>query len=1225
MAQRSQHYLIENRGQWPQHVVASASVAGGKVFLEKNGLTYHLFDLAGLRGDHDVDQNQARIRGHVYRVSFIGAEESQIKSTLSATQESYSNYFLGNDPAKWAGGCQHHLEAELTALYPGIDLQMHGGGSFLKYDLVVRAGAEASLIRMQYTGQHKLSIEQERLIITTSVGEATEQKPLAWQIIDGEKRMVECHYQLRGNEVAFRLPKGYDHRHDLIIDPELIFSTYSGSTSDNFGYTATYDQYGQLYSGSSAFGQGYPTTIGAYQITHHGGDSSIEQGIDMALSKYSMNGVFMFWSTFLGGTGDELPHSIIVNDQDELIVYGSTGSADYPITAGALDNTFGGGGVAAPSGTGASFPNGSDIVVTHFNVAGDALVGSTYIGGNGNDGICDATALKYNYADEFRGEVSLDAAGNILIVSSTRSTNIATVNAIQSAPGGSQDALIAKLNQQLSAALWLTYYGGSGDDSGFSITDNALGEHYICGGSTSPSLIMGSGGIQNTLGGGADAYILKLTANGNVITNGTYWGSSAYDQAYFIEVDADGYVYIYGQTAATGSTMIQNATFGTPNSGNLIAKFSSDLSANIWSSVIGTGDGKPNLSPSAFLVDYCNRIYISGWGVNDATSNALNPGNHLHAMFNMPTSTDAYDNTCSTGDFYMAVFDENMTILEYGTFFGGNSSQEHVDGGTSRFDRKGVIYQSVCAGCGGFDDFPIYPSNAWSAANGSSCNNGVFKFDFQLPISVADFENLPNACSGNSIPFFNTSIGAETWHWDFGDSSTSEEENPSHIFTSAGTYTITLTITSSTSCNGSDSIERTIVITGPQNVNLESLVICPQPQSTLSVPSNEGTFSWSPADNLTNPNENTTNYTGMESQDFVVTQNNAGCFITYNLHVDVLQFATVPADTVLCEEAELSLSAGYSPSNAQIVWSDTNQWGFNSMLNEDSTDTDILVLVWVPMTYYVAIFSEGCRVTDQVNISFAYAQTAIQEDFTLCSGEVVELNVLNPSASFSYHWEPASAIIAGQNTTAILANIDETTTFSVASISADGCTASDSVTITTSNLSASAAVATASDYFIALGESTQLMATPIGYTYSWSPASSLSTASGSTPTATPSENTVYTLSISDAECTSTDTVEIRVLNITCGPPNIYVPNAFTPNADGKNEKLYVRGINLTEVHLAIFDRWGELVFETRSLNDGWDGTFKGKAVDPDVFVYYLEAVCAGGEEYFDKGNITVIR
>jgi len=98
-----------------------------------------------------------------------------------------------------------------------------------------------------------------------------------------------------------------------------------------------------------------------------------------------------------------------------------------------------------------------------------------------------------------------------------------------------------------------------------------------------------------------------------------------------------------------------------------------------------------------------------------------------------------------------------------------------------------------------------------------------------------------------------------------------------------------------------------------------------------------------------------------------------------------------------------------------------------------------------------------------------------------------------------------------------------------------------------------------------------------------------------------------------------------VLNIVCGPPNIFIPNTFTPNADGKNEKLYVRGLNLSKVHLAIYNRWGQVVFETFNQNEGWDGTFKEMKVDPDVFVYYLEATCEGGEEYFEKGNITVIR
>ena len=1228
MAQRPSNVLVENKGQWPQTVVAAADVQGGKVFLEKGAITYHLFDLAGLRTDHDVDASQPSIRGHVYRMKFEGSNPSHMRASLDEKQQTYSNFFLGNEPSQWAGQCGHYHQAQVQSLYDGIALLMHGDGPFLKYDLIVEPFADASQIAMAYEGHDKLALENERLVVYTSIGDVTEQKPLAWQIIDGEKHPVACRYKLKNNTVSFDFPKGYDHGYTLIIDPELVFSTYSGSTSNNFGYTATYDASGALYSGSSAFGQGYPTNLGSYDSTHNGGASAIEQGIDIALSKYSSNGVFMLWSTFLGGIGDELPHSIIVNDNDELIVYGSTGSANFPVTADAIDNTFGGGGISAPSGTGASFPNGSDIIVARLSAFGEALLGSTYIGGSGNDGICDATALKYNYADEFRGEVSLDTEGNILIVSSTRSSNIQTVNAAQAFPGGGHDALIAKLNPTLNTVLWMTYFGSTGDDSGYSITDNEAGEHYICGGTTSPTLNLGSTGAQSAYGGGAsDAYLLKLSAAGNQITGGTYWGSTSYDQAYFIEADANGFVYIFGQTTASGSALIQNATYGTPNSGNLIAKFSSNLNSLIWSTVIGTGDGKPNLSPSAFLVDYCNRIYISGWGVNDVVGNPLNPNNGLHAMFNLPTTSDAFDATCSTGDFYMAVFDEDMTFQEYGTFFGGGTSQEHVDGGTSRFDKKGIIYQSVCAGCGGNDDFPILPANAYSAVNGATngCNNGVFKFDFQLPISVADFYVAPTECLGNQSIFFDNSLGAETWLWDFGDCTFSEVENPTHSYAQAGTYTVTLTITSGTTCNGGDSMQQTIVVTEPITVELDDVVLCGPPNNVLTMPSTEGIFSWSPADNLSDPDAFSTLYTGSTAQDFVITQLNNGCTTTYLLHTDVLQFTTITTDTVLCDPAELTLSCSFAPSDALIVWSDSDQWGFNTMLNDDSTDVDIVVQAVTSDVYYAALFSGNCFVAQPVYITFADAQTAIQEDFTVCGADIVELSVLSPNPNFAYHWEPDALIIAGQNTSVILANITETTTFSVNSTSADGCEASDEVVVSVSQLGSDDAIASATDYIIASGESVQLNATPTGYSYSWTPATWLSNPTIHNPVASPEESTVYTLTINDGECTASDTVSIRVLNLICGPPNIFVPNAFTPNADGKNEKLYVRGVNLTEVHLVIFDRWGERVFETRSLEDGWDATFKGKAVDPDVFVYYLEAVCAGGEEYFEEGNITVIR
>jgi len=102
-------------------------------------------------------------------------------------------------------------------------------------------------------------------------------------------------------------------------------------------------------------------------------------------------------------------------------------------------------------------------------------------------------------------------------------------------------------------------------------------------------------------------------------------------------------------------------------------------------------------------------------------------------------------------------------------------------------------------------------------------------------------------------------------------------------------------------------------------------------------------------------------------------------------------------------------------------------------------------------------------------------------------------------------------------------------------------------------------------------------------------------------------------------------VRVTVVDFICGPPSIYVPNAFTPNQDGKNEKLYVRANNITDLYFVLYDRWGEKVFETRNVQLGWDGKFEGREVDPDVYVYYLEVTCLGGLQYFEEGNITVIR
>ena len=171
------------------------------------------------------------------------------------------------------------------------------------------------------------------------------------------------------------------------------------------------------------------------------------------------------------------------------------------------------------------------------------------------------------------------------------------------------------------------------------------------------------------------------------------------------------------------------------------------------STVFGSGSQSPDISPTAFLVDVCNRIYISGWG---GLTNSVPYGGGGNTS-GLIITNDAIQSSTDSSDFYILIMEEDASSLTFATFYGGNISAEHVDGGTSRFDKKGVVYQSVCAGCQGNSDFPTTP-NAYSVTNNSfGCNNAVFKFNPDLPLTISDFfilssflkrfPGLPSSCT----------------------------------------------------------------------------------------------------------------------------------------------------------------------------------------------------------------------------------------------------------------------------------------------------------------------------------------------------------------------------------------------------------------------------------------------------------------------------------------------
>jgi len=1152
LAQNGMHF-VENKGQWPAAVTHQAQLPGATVWCEKGAILIDRYDGSAIDHLHDassVGRPNPTVRHHALRLQFIGANNTGRAEGIEGRPGVY-NFFQGSDPKKWASGANAYNAILSHDLYPGVDLGLQRAEKGLKYDLLIDPGADPGAISFRYEGAEAVVLKNEHLIIRTSLGTIEEHIPLAYQEIHGARSHVDCSYVLKNGVVHFSLGD-YDHDIRLVIDPVLAFSTYSGATTDNFGYSATYDEDGFLYGGSSSFGNGYPTTTGAYQTTWAGGDGqNTIPGTDIAITKYDTTGSFMIWSTMLGGSGDDLPHSLIVNSSNEVIVLGTTGSPNFPTTTGAMDGSFGGGTPYTPEGIGVSYPLGSDMIVARLSSDGTQLLGSTYLGGSLNDGHNSATALKVNYADEMRGEVLLDANEDIVIISCTQSPDFpVTAGAPQTAfGGGTHDGVVLRLDAALTLLQWSTFIGGTLADAAFGGAINDSGELFVCGGTVSPDLITSPNAYRTTYQGGqADAFTARYSMDGASIGALTYYGSTAYDQAYLMDLDQDGNVFLYGQTLAPGAQLIFNAPYNTPGSGQFIAKLDPSLTSLLMGSRFGVGDGTLDISPTAFLVDYCNKLYVSGWGSDIGIGLAL-------GVTGMPLK-DPYQAATDGNDFYLAVFEVNMDSLYYGTFFGSPNSEEHVDGGTSRFDRRGRVYEAVCAGCGGSDDFPTTP-NAWSNTNNSpNCNLGVFKFDFGTPLVVAAFASPEVLCAERTFTFMNQSGGGigNTYLWDFGDDSTSDLPSPTHTYTAPGTYTVRLTASNPNACNGSDLVLRDVIV---------------EPAGPL---------------------------------------------------------VTAMSDTLICGPvASILLSAASNGTANDLIWSSSST--FLDTLNLPALDSLLLLDPAVGGTYHVrATNGSICFGEDSVHVAISFADVAVSGDVSLCATDTSILTLSGIDAGSTILWQPTADILSGQGTTSVAVAPTETTTYGVDVTAPSGCTWSGTAMVQVSGLSGNTFGAQVDQAIVLPGTMVQLLATPSsGSTYAWSPATLVSDPASANPTAVVQQTTTFTVSISDGICTRPASVKVEVRDLRCADPDIFVPNTFTPNGDGNNDVLFVRGRAIQELEFLVFDRWGEKVFSTKDQAKGWDGTYEGRPVDPAVFVYHLTVQCIDRQRYFTKGNVTVVR
>ena len=1203
----SKFMFLENKGQLINSVISKCKLPGGELFVEKGKLIYAFYNQADIAERHNGIQ-KTHIKAHSFSINFMNFNKNTMPF-LSKKSQYFENFYNNQN---WIENVHLYEVLQMQNIYKNIDMYMYKNNGHLKYDFVVKSGANVKDIKMRYSGQENIRIENKKLVIYTSVNVITELKPYAYQVYKGDTIVVECEFGLKNNIVYFKLPNKYDKSIDLIIDPTLIFSTYSGSTSDNFGYTATYDESGYLYAGSTVFGVGYPTTLGAYEINY----SNNNGGTDIGITKYDTSGTYRIYSTYLGGSMDELPHSMIVNGNNELFLYGTTGSNDFPTTSGSYDETFNGGYSFSPSGLGVSFPNGSDVFISRLSSNGGNLLASTYIGGTNNDGLNVSSKLRRNYADEVRGEIDIDNQNNIYLATCTYSADFPVTNSYQQQNNGGQEGCIVKMDNQLSSIIWSSYLGGRKDDAIYSLALDSDNNLFVTGGTNSDDFPVSANAYENTYLDSiqADAFIAHVSSNGNSIINSTYFGSNKYDQSYFVELNKNEEVYIFGQTKSSGNSLINNASYFQLNGNQFVAIFSNKLDALIRSTIFGTGKGSPDISPTAFLVDVCHNIYMSGWGSNT--------GNGALSTLNMPITNNAFQSTTDGNDFYIMILDDNLDSLIYGTYFGGSQSAEHVDGGTSRFDKKGVIYQSVCAGCGNNNDFPIKPDpGAVSTTNNSNnCNNGVFKFDFDLPILISNFE-VPLISCNNTISFLNTTnnINNTSFWWDFGDGYISTNLNPTHQYANAGFYNVKLIATNNNTCNITDTIVKQIYLLGNTSTYLSDIIACKNETLQIGVsPSNMSgiNYSWLPTYGLSDytvPNP-IVNIDSSILYKLVISDGVCADTIYQKVNIDNISI-NLNQDTSFCKDP-IMLIADTMGLISSIIWSSNNDF-------TDTISQGINYLAENIGIYYVMSNNDQCSAIDSINVNNNDIQIDITGITAICVGDSVFIKAIDISENnpiSSYNWESEYSLSFNDDSSSFIAFPDSSTYFSLLATNTLGCFIRDSIFVSVSNYPIYDSI-WAVETSIYLGEFTNLnVSTDNNILWSNGDSTFISTVN-------PEVSTMYYANIYNDHCVIIDSIYITVKDVFCDISKLIIPNAFSPNEDNINDKYQILDLDgiITDFNLQIFNRYGEAVYCSNNVHEVWDGYYKGKLLSTQVFDYFIEIKCVGNKEFFQKGNITLIR
>jgi gliding motility-associated-like protein len=486
-------------------------------------------------------------------------------------------------------------------------------------------------------------------------------------------------------------------------------------------------------------------------------------------------------------------------------------------------------------------------------------------------------------------------------------------------------------------------------------------------------------------------------------------------------------------------------------------------------------------------------------------------------------------------------------------------------------------------------------------------------------------------CNDGVVQFSNQTVSNDIitgYHWDFGDSETSTDANPKHHYAASGVYSVQLLVTTQSGCFDKKTLSDTVKVYANPIVQITGdSAACAPANFTFNGQVKRGNvnllkWNWDLANGNTSAQQNPALQTYLVDGSYTIktiVTDEHGCRDTASKAVTVYPIpqTNAGADQWICRGSFLQLKA-----------TGANKYSWQPAASLSCTDCDSPLAAPTDSTQYVVTGynSFGCSKTDSVILRVHQPFTlTVGKGDTICAGNTIRLIA---NGADQYTWTPALDVKnpSGGNTTA---TPQTSTLYTVVAKDNFNCfTDTGSVFIKVWPIPT---IALESAQTLTVGSTLQL--TPKysadATSYQWSNAQTLSCATCPSPVAKPKTETKYTISVkNDGGCTAQADVTVHVI---CNDGNLFIPNTFSPNTDGRNDRFYPRGTGISSIKsLKVFNRWGELVFSRESFNAndaaaGWDGSYKGQPLAPDVYVYTCEVICMNNEVLTFTGDVTLLR